>query len=85
MFTMFQDDEPEEVYDDGEIGEEPNDIYEDDVEVGPPEDVYDDGEILEEEEYHEPELDMPPPLPAPPKVWKKKLINLIWFIALCPS
>eukprot|EP00105_Crassostrea_gigas_P031668 XP_011454430.1 PREDICTED: basic proline-rich protein isoform X3 [Crassostrea gigas] len=62
-----QDDEPEEVYDDGEIGEEPNDIYEDDVEVGPPEDVYDDGEILEEEEYHEPELDMPPPLPAPPK------------------
>lgn len=67
MFTMFQDDEPEEVYDDGEIGEEPNDIYEDDVEVGP-EDVYDDGEILEEEEYHEPEVDMPPPLPAPPKV-----------------
>eukprot|EP00105_Crassostrea_gigas_P031675 XP_011454438.1 PREDICTED: vegetative cell wall protein gp1 isoform X10 [Crassostrea gigas] len=62
-----KDDEPEEVYDDGEIGEEPNDIYEDDVEVGPPEDVYDDGEILEEEEYHEPELDMPPPLPAPPK------------------
>lgn len=52
MFTMFQDDEPEEVYDDEEIGEEPNDIYEDDVEVGPPEDVYDDGEILEEEEYH---------------------------------
>lgn len=55
---MFQDDEFEEVYDDGEIGEELNDIYEDDVEVGLLEDVYDDGEILEEEEYYELELDM---------------------------
>lgn len=70
MFALFQDDEPEEVYDDGEIGD-PGDIYEEDVEVGLPEDVYDDGEIGQEEEYHEPEVDSPPPLPAPPKVWKK--------------
>lgn len=68
LFTPFQDEEPEEVYDDGDAG----DIYEEDVEVGLPEDVYDDGEIgQEEEEYQEPEVDSPPPLPAPPKVWNK--------------
>nr|XP_022342684.1 extensin-like isoform X7 [Crassostrea virginica] len=53
-------DEPEEVYDDGETGE----IYEDDF--AEPEDVYDDGEVGEEE-YHEPEIDKPPPLPAAPR------------------
>lgn len=68
---MFKDDEFEEVYDDGEIGEEFNDIYEDDVEVGLLEDVYDDGEILEEEEYYELELDMLFFFFVLLKVWKK--------------
>lgn len=61
MTALCQQDEPEEVYDDGETGE----IYEDDFTE--PEDVYDDGEVGEEE-YHEPEIDKPPPLPAAPRV-----------------
>lgn len=58
---LFQPDD-QEVYDDGEAG----DIYDEEVGIGP-EDVYDDGEIGQEV-YNELEEDMPPPIPAAPRV-----------------